>query len=589
MTVAAGDGHEFPIYAGRFRITFPLLDADGDLVTGASTPDSEVSIDGGTFADCTNEMTELATNSGIYRLDLTAAEMTGKTIAIIAKSATSGMKTTPIILNPKRMPILRSGTAQAGAGSTITLDSGASAKDGAYVGMWVQCSNNSPSNVQGQTRKIISYVGSTKVATVEAAWGTNPSSATTFDILLPETVNINAWMGKETIDWNTAGYPVVDTQKVSGTTQTARDIGASVLLSSGTGTGQLDFTSGVVKANVTQNGGSNITSSGGRQEVNVSHFGGSAGTFASGRPEVNTSHIAGSSVSTSAAQIGVNVVQISGDVTSADNLESYTDGTTPMPVNVTHNAGSAITSASGIQEVKVASLANNAITAASINADAITAAKVASDVTTELQSGLATASALSTVAGYLDTEIADIKTKTDQLVFTVSNQLDVNVKSNDGTAITAASGIQEVKVASIAANAITATSIASDAITDAKVASDVTIASVTGAVGSVTGNVGGNVTGSVGSLASQAKSDVNAEVLDVLTVDTFAQPGQESPAATTTLGKMLAYLYKAWRNKHTQTASEYALYADDGTTKDQEAAVSDDSTTFERGEVQTGA
>jgi hypothetical protein len=37
------------------------------------------------------------------------------------------------------------------------------------------------------------------------------------------------------------------------------------------------------------------------------------------------------------------------------------------------------------------------------------------------------------------------------------------------------------------------------------------VASVTGAVGSVTGNVGGNVTGSIGSLATQAKADVNAE------------------------------------------------------------------------------
>jgi hypothetical protein len=54
----------------------------------------------------------------------------------------------------------------------------------------------------------------------------------------------------------------------------------------------------------------------------------------------------------------------------------------------------------------------------------------------------------------------------------------------------------------LAANVITAASINADAITDAKVASDVTIASVTGAVGSVTGNVGGNVTGSVGSVAS---------------------------------------------------------------------------------------
>lgn len=59
-----------------------------------------------------------------------------------------------------------------------------------------------------------------------------------------------------------------------------------------------------------------------------------------------------------------------------------------------------------------------------------------------------------------------------------------------------------VEVGSFQAGAITAAAIASDAITDAKVASDVTIASVTGAVGSVTGNVGGNVTGSVGSVAT---------------------------------------------------------------------------------------
>lgn len=38
----------------------------------------------------------------------------------------------------------------------------------------------------------------------------------------------------------------------AGTAQTARDLGASVLLSSGSGAGQLDFTSGVVKANATQ-------------------------------------------------------------------------------------------------------------------------------------------------------------------------------------------------------------------------------------------------------------------------------------------------------------------------------------------------
>lgn len=115
------------------------------------------------------------------------------------------------------------------------------------------------------------------------------------------------------------------------------------------------------------------------------------------------------------------------------------------------------------------------------------------------------------------------------------------------------------------------------------------VGSVTGAVGSVAGNVDGNVTGSIGSLAAQAKADVNAEALDVLNTDTFAEPGQGTPGATVSLAAKIGYLYKAWRNRSTTTATEYALYADDATTKDQEAVLSDDGTTAEKGEVSTGA
>lgn len=56
----------------------------------------------------------------------------------------------------------------------------------------------------------------------------------------------------------------IDVIKVAGTTQTARDLGASVLLSSGTGAGQLDFTSGVVKANLAQILGTAITETAGQ-------------------------------------------------------------------------------------------------------------------------------------------------------------------------------------------------------------------------------------------------------------------------------------------------------------------------------------
>lgn len=75
--------------------------------------------------------------------------------------------------------------------------------------------------------------------------------------------------------------------------------------------------------------------------------------------------------------------------------------------NVAKFAGTAITSAAGIPEVKVASIAANALTAAAINADAITAAKLHADVTTELQAGLATAAALATVDGIVDDILLD--------------------------------------------------------------------------------------------------------------------------------------------------------------------------------------
>lgn len=52
--------------------------------------------------------------------------------------------------------------------------------------------------------------------------------------------------------------------KLGGTTVTGRDIGASVLLSSGTGTGQIDFTSGVVKANLAQILGTALTETSGQ-------------------------------------------------------------------------------------------------------------------------------------------------------------------------------------------------------------------------------------------------------------------------------------------------------------------------------------
>jgi hypothetical protein len=60
-----------------------------------------------------------------------------------------------------------------------------------------------------------------------------------------------------------AGTPDVNAKLIGATAQTGRDLGTSVLLSSGTGTGQLDFTSGVVKANLVQILGTVLTETAG--------------------------------------------------------------------------------------------------------------------------------------------------------------------------------------------------------------------------------------------------------------------------------------------------------------------------------------
>ena len=110
-----------------------------------------------------------------------------------------------------------------------------------------------------------------------------------------------------------------------------------------------------------------------------------------------------------------------------------------------------------------------------------------------------------------------------------------------------------------------------------------TVASVVGAVGSVTGNVGGNVTGSVGSLATQAKTDVNAEVVDVLSTDTFAELAA-IPAATSSLKDKLTWMFMFFRNRLEQTATTKVLKADDGTTTVATFTESDNGTTYTSGE-----
>lgn len=570
----AGDILPFYLRGVQTRVTVPILDADGDLVTAAASLDSEVSKDGGTFADCSNEATEIATSSGVYYLDLTATEMDAATVAVNVKTSTSGAKTTPIVLYTRVLPSLRTGTAQAGAASTVTLDSGASAANDAYNGCIVQLTGGTGS---GQARTITDYVGSTKVATVSPSWGTNPDNTSTFSVLLTEVgVSLAAWMGTIPADPTTVGVPEVDLTHIAGST---------------------------------------VATSSAQLGVNVVNFGGSAGTFASGRPEVNTSHIAGSAVSTTTAQIGVNVVQVSGDAAAADNLEAAADGTgynlgggqvvaasvtgavgsvtgavgsvTGAVGSVTGNVGGNVTGSVGSIAsggITSGSFAAGAINAAAIAADAIGAAELAADAVAEIadavwdeaRSGHVTAG---TFGEYVladavrisgDATAADnLEAASDGTGYNLGAGLVVaaSVTGNVGGNVTGSVG-------SVASGGITSGSFAAGAINAAAIATNAIDADALAADA---------VTEIQSGLSTLTASQVNAEVLDVLTVDTFTEPAAV-PAATASLKDKIGWVTLLHRNKRAANSTTETVYADNESTVIATGSRSDSAGTFTRGE-----
>ncbi|MBM3473268.1 MAG: hypothetical protein FJX75_08385 [Armatimonadetes bacterium] len=235
--MASSTYHAFPYCVRGYRFTLPvvLLDADGDP-TAPSDWDSEISTGGGAFADCTEEVVAPSGAAGEGYLTLTGDETNTALALVRVKDTGATVKTSEYAFVPTVLPTVESGTAQAGASTTITLASGASAISQFYRGMLIGTTGGTgggggSGKQSNQLRVITDYNNSTKVATVFPQWETTPSNDTTYDIYLPSGMphaNVGRWLGTDLATPATAGYPAV-TIKV------------------GTGTGELDLVSGAVK------------------------------------------------------------------------------------------------------------------------------------------------------------------------------------------------------------------------------------------------------------------------------------------------------------------------------------------------------
>lgn len=140
----------------------------------------------------------------------------------------------------------------------------------------------------------------------------------------------------------------------------------------------------------------------------------------------------------------------------------------------TQTAGDIIGDTNDIQTRLPAALVSGRMDASvgAMAANVMTAAAAAADLTTELQSGLATAASLATVAGYLDTEVADIQARLPAAL--VGGRMDSNISAigSDTAALTAFKAGVLSNVVGTCAALSTTTSIISSALTPAGAAAD---------------------------------------------------------------------------------------------------------------------
>lgn len=121
-----------------------------------------------------------ATNMpGVYRLDLSDTIIAAEGHVTIYVTGTGlSPSVARLIVGPNLFG--HRGTAQAGAAGTITLASTANANNDFYQYATVHITGGTGA---GQTRQIASYNGTTKVATVDVNWTTNPDNTSTYRVI----------------------------------------------------------------------------------------------------------------------------------------------------------------------------------------------------------------------------------------------------------------------------------------------------------------------------------------------------------------------------------------------------------------------
>lgn len=342
-----------------------------------------------------------------------SAVATGVQTAIAGKvwdEATSGHVTAGSFGAQLQAP--HSGTAQAGAATTITLAAGASAVNDYYKNDGVYILSGTGA---GQFRFISGYVGATKVATV-ATWGTNPDGTSVYTLIpfgaiagaTAPTASENAiavWEEARSSHTTAGSFGQYFASVLRGGTAQAGtsssitlDSGASatndlykyneITIIGGTGAGQSRQCNGYTGSSKVATVGVNWTVAPSSDSVFlITPLGVDAATVAAIASAVwEETRAAHSTAGTMGEYVTADAQRIKGDATAATNAKNAFDGSTGYGFTAcTMPTVTAVTTVNG--------LAANSVTASAVAADAVT----------EIQSGLATSAALTSAAGDITT------------------------------------------------------------------------------------------------------------------------------------------------------------------------------------------
>jgi hypothetical protein len=432
-----------------------------------------------------------------------------------------------------------SGTAQAGAATTITLRSGASATNDYYknAGVYVLSGTGA-----GQFRFITGYVGSTKVATV-ATWATTPDNTSVYTIIPFGAIagataptaseNADAVWGAAVASYTASGTfgqyinsKIVRRNTAQSGTSSSITLDASasatndlykyqfVTIASGTGAiqcRQITAYNGTSKAATVSPAWTTAPSS--DSVFFITPFGLDAATVASIADAVwdeqRSEHIQAGSFG---ERVLADSVAISGDTGAADNAESFFDGTGYAGTN------------------NVIPTVTNLTNALSVNVTQISGDATAADNLEAMLDGTGSV------------------TLTTNLTGNITGSLSGSVGSVTGA-----------------------------------------VGSVTGAVGSVTGNVGGSVASVVGAVGSvttvtdKTGYRLSATGVDDILDDAITEPSSVFSWGSATLRNIIGYVGAKATNKTTQTATTNTLRNRADSASIASSTVSSDGTTTVKG------